>query len=1490
MARNVEDKIVKLSMDNKDLVSKAKESSSIFTKLTSLFKKSDTMSMDKSTNSLSKFNAEAKRTNLDTLKDATAQAGEKLTAMGVIGATALMNITNRAVDAGLALTKSLTLDGIMDGFQEYELKMGSIQTILANTARHGTTLKEVSANLDELNTYADKTIYNFGDMTRNIGLFTNAGIKIEDATAMIKGFSNEAATSGTNAQQASGAAYQLSQALSAGTIRLMDWRSLQNVGMGNKNMQEGLIEIAQAMGKFTDETTTAEAASKDFNSSLEDKWLTADVMENYLKIQAEGNENVNRSMMKQLGLSDQQIEKFIKQQRTAEEAATKVRTFSQLIDTAKEAIGSGWTETFEMIIGDFDTATELWTGVNNVLDDIIANSSKARNDLVKGVIDLGGRQFMIEALTNVFKSLFAVVGAVRNAFLNVFPPASAVSITNMIQRFRNLTEAMIPSEATVQKLTTIFQGLFSIISIGIKFVKMIANAFLDMIPKGLGGDLMDLLVHISELIIKFDQTLTPTNAFSKALEAISSVIRNTIGFIVDMVKGVGNLGGILGSIGGKIGSVFKGLGSMISGSLGEVKFTDVINTAGVGGILVLVKKLKDSFKGFDKLTDSFTGIFDAVKDGISNLGGITDALDNMTKVINIGSIVAIAGAVLMIATSFRMIANLPAQDIFKSLETLGLALAGLGIAMAAISKINVSSGFKTAVVVTAIANSLLIMSVAVKVMSSIDPEGMATALVGLAGSMATMVLAMKALSRLDGNMMGTAVALGILAGGLLVISGAMKVFASISWEGIAKGLVSMGAVLTALGLFSKAVQKSKLSMATATSVVLISGAMVIMAGAIAALGYMDTDAVIQGGVAIGAILAALSIFTKIVSGSQLMSAAVGLTVLSGGLIVMSGAIRILGGMAWQDMAQGLIGLAGGLTVMVVALKFASGSVGGAIALSIAAGAIALFAPAVMMLGQLSLGQVAVGLIAIAGTFAIVAGAAMLLGPASLALIPFALAIAAVSLAVGAAGVLLLGFAAALTALAGLTVAGIASIIGSLGLLIAGLTTLVPQMVELGVAILRGLIDGINQIAPQLIETAFNIVDQFMQSALAHVPNIIQVGVQLITNIMTGLAQEMPNLMEAAAQLIISLIAGLANTIRENNEVLVAAVLSLTEAILETIITALEGIVTTMFGWIPGVGDAAKGVGDAARNGLRSYFNDAITTADAAAAGEGFNQGLASKAGGANAAGSTVAGAGKAGLGSQIAHPEGGALAGDFVTGVNGKGGAATTAGTGVAQKGKGGLGSQSATREGSALGGEFVTGVSGKGGAANSAGSGIANRAKGGMSSVSSHSVGASFGQGFASGISSMVDTAVSAASNLASKAMSAIKGALDINSPSRKTRQVGNWFGEGFIIGTDSMGNKVYKSARAIGEEALTGISDGADNVAGIIDDIIDLNPVITPEIDMKNVKGVDIADYIPLNFSAPDPNNGTGTNGPVTININGYNKSPRELADEIEKIIVRR
>ena len=220
------------------------------------------------------------------------------------------------------------VSGPMDGYAEYVNKMTSIQTIKSNTeqAFGGDTnrqMVQINRTLSDLNEYADQTIYSFEDMTRNIGTFTAAGVGLEDSATAIKGISNLAAASGSSSMQASTAMYQLSQALSSGRVSLMDWNSVVNAGMGGELFKNALYDTADAIGVNRDET-------KSFRDSLQDGWLTSEVLLETLK-----KFSTNESML---------------------DAATKVKTFSQLIDTTKEAIGSGWSETWEYVFGGFDEA------------------------------------------------------------------------------------------------------------------------------------------------------------------------------------------------------------------------------------------------------------------------------------------------------------------------------------------------------------------------------------------------------------------------------------------------------------------------------------------------------------------------------------------------------------------------------------------------------------------------------------------------------------------------------------------------------------------------------------------------------------------------------------------------------------------------------------------------------------------------------------------------------------------------------------------------------------------------------------------------------------------------------------------------------------------------------------------------------------------------------------------------------------------------------
>lgn len=383
MSKVVDSRVVEMRFDN------AQFERNVKTTMSTLDKLKEKLKFSGASKGLDDIEKSAKQVDMSGLGRGVDTIKMKFSAMEVIAMTALSNITTTAMRVGKSIADSLTIDPIKDGFTEYETQMNAVQTILANTQKEGTTVKDVNKALDELNTYADKTIYNFTEMTRNIGTFTAAGVKLDASVSAIKGIANLAAVSGSTSQQASTAMYQLSQALAAGKVQLMDWNSVVNAGMGGQVFQDALIRTSEHLGTGAKEYIEATGS---FRNSLEKGWLTTDVLTQTLDqfaTAADTQEEYNEAVKKFVdqGYTQEQAKEMADMAKTAGNAATKVKTFTQLIDTLKEALGSGWTKTWQLIIGDFEDAKEIWTKVSDVLSNLINKSSDARNKLVKKVMD-----------------------------------------------------------------------------------------------------------------------------------------------------------------------------------------------------------------------------------------------------------------------------------------------------------------------------------------------------------------------------------------------------------------------------------------------------------------------------------------------------------------------------------------------------------------------------------------------------------------------------------------------------------------------------------------------------------------------------------------------------------------------------------------------------------------------------------------------------------------------------------------------------------------------------------------------------------------------------------------------------------------------------------------------------------------------------------------------------------------------------------------------
>lgn len=387
MSRTIDERVVSMQFDNRQF------ESNVRTSLSTIERLKQSLNFKSASNGLDSIGRAAKSCNLAPLSSAAETVKMKFSAMEVMAVTALANITNSAINTGKKIVSALTIDPIKTGLSEYETQIGAIQTILANTESKGTTLDDVNAALDELNTYADKTIYNFTQMTRNIGTFTAAGVGLDESTQAIKGIANLAAVSGSTSQQASTAMYQLSQALAAGRVSLMDWNSVVNAGMGGEVFQNALKRTSRMLGTGVDEAIKKYGTFRE--SLTQGQWLTKEVLVETL---AQLSGAYDKADLIAQGFTEQQANEIVKLAQTAEDAATKVKTFTQLWDTLKESAQSGWTQTWEYVLGDFEESKWFFSNLSDTIGAFIGKGAESRNNL------LG------EALTSNYDKLIGKLG------------------------------------------------------------------------------------------------------------------------------------------------------------------------------------------------------------------------------------------------------------------------------------------------------------------------------------------------------------------------------------------------------------------------------------------------------------------------------------------------------------------------------------------------------------------------------------------------------------------------------------------------------------------------------------------------------------------------------------------------------------------------------------------------------------------------------------------------------------------------------------------------------------------------------------------------------------------------------------------------------------------------------------------------------------------------------------------------------------------------
>lgn len=1026
MSTTVDERVVEMRFDNKQF------EQNIQTSLSSLDKLKKSLNLEGAAKGLETVNDAVNKCsgNMSPLSNAVETVRVRFSALEVMAITALQNITNSALAAGKNLVSAFTIDPIKSGFEEYETQINAVQTILANTSSKGTTLDQVNNALDELNHYADMTIYNFTEMTRNIGTFTAAGVDLDTSVAAIKGIANLAAVSGSNSQQASTAMYQLSQALAAGTVKLQDWNSVVNAGMGGQVFQDALKETAKVHGIAIDEMIKDEGS---FRETLSKGWLTSDILTETL---AKFTGDLNEDQLRTMGYTDDQIKSIMEMGKTANDAATKVKTFTQLFDTLKEAAQSGWTQSWEIIVGDFEEAKELLTEVSDTFSAVINASADARNKMLQDWKDLGGRTMMIEAVKNVFEGLVSVAKPVREAFNEIFPPMTGKQLAEITERIRDLTAKFKMGEESSKNLKNTFKGVFAVLDIVGQAFKAVAGGVGELIGLFLpaGNGVLSLTGSFGEYLVKLDETVKKTDVFGKAVSTVVDIVKIAITFVKtagEKVKEFGKTAGekfdfpgfelfhsFLERVHDRMAQIGDGAGKMKSGvivafemmgealekckflkvmealwtavkviaggiadavgtmmgtlaeKLGDADFSgvlDVLNSIAVGGIALSISKF---LKSVTEPLEGLNGVLEGVTGILDGVRGCFEAYQTNLKA---GTLLKIGAAIALLAGSIVAISLIDSDKLSVSLGAITVLFANLLGAMAIFNKISSDTGkvSKACTAMIAMSVAVSILAGALKKVSDLDWGELARGLVGIAGLTTIVVASSKAMASGQKQVMKGATSLIIFGAAIKILASACRDLSKLQWDELGRGLTGVGVLFAEIAVFLRVAKFNGKMLSTATGIVILAAAMKVLASACKDFGQMEWSEIGKGLAGIGGLLAELAVFTNLAGNAKhVMSTGVALIAIGAAMKIFASAVKDFGQLQLDEIGRGLTAMGGALAEVAIAVNLMpKNMIGIGTGLVIVGGALETIANCMSKFGGMQWEEIGRGLTVMGGALA-----------------------------------------------------------------------------------------------------------------------------------------------------------------------------------------------------------------------------------------------------------------------------------------------------------------------------------------------------------------------------------------------------------------------------------------------------------------------------------------------------------------------------------------
>ena len=1225
MSSTIDNRVVQMQFDNRHF------EENVATSLSTLDKLKRSLNMDGAAKGFDSINRAVGNVNMGGLGAAVDQVGLKFRAMYSVADQALRNITTRVMNTAERMVKALTVDPITTGLNEYETKMNAIQVIQANT-RGKNTMEDITAALEELNTYADKTIYNFAQMTSNVGKFTAQGYDVKAATEAVKGLANLAAASGATPEDMARATYQMSQAL-GGTIRLMDWNSLRNANMATTELKNTLTALAKVKGIDID-SMIAEKGT--FEQTLSEGWLTGDMFTEAMNIYSGV---YSEAELKAKGFTDSQIKNFMELAAMAESAATEVKTFTQLWDVLKETAQSGWTQTWEILIGDFDTAKDMLTKLQQYFSNILNGWAEVRNEMLKGWSKAGGRQDLIDSIVNMYHGVVSIIKPIKEAFSDIFPPMTVERLVAFTKGLKDLTEKFKDSVAAGTKFSDrikrIAKGVFAVVDIVVEFGKAVWDAFCEIVDilTPAGDGILGFGANLGDALVKLRDWIKAGDIFGRVFEKIVGVIRTVVGWIGKLISflkgGFENLTGVevsvssfvdrikarfqqLAKVGewfkgvfAAIGSAIKNLGSVLAPILSKVKDAFSVLTKGIGDALKNLFAKAD----FSTLIDLANGgIFAAVLLGLKKVISTIHGMMSDGKGIT-GSLKDFVQTVKDFFKDGGKLKTL-VKDVFEPVKE---------------ALVSWQNSLKAQTLMT-IAKAIGILTISLFALSLLDSAKLGVALAAITGLFIDLFGAMALFHKVIGPKgvmeFGKLGAVMIsMSVAILILSFAMAKLAQLDWAGVAKGLAGIaGATAVVIGgmaLIHLMVQKMQITKwrndKVSTMILQMIGLAVavrILASACEIFGKMSWEEMARGLVAMAGALGILAVALNIVPKTSALSA-VGIVVAAAALVVLAGALKVLSLLKMDEIGRALLAIGGTLVLLAAGLYAMSYTGLGSVALIVASVALSIFAGALKLLGLLKWDEIGRGLVAIGGCLLLLAvgltammfslpGAAALV-VASLALAVMApvmkllgsmdwsgitkglVAIAASFLILGVAGYVLAPVVPVIVALAGAFVLLGASWLAvgiGVGLLAAGITALAAAVTAGASAIVAGvtiILTGLIRLIPTLATSLARGIIEFIKVLTEGATVIYDFVKTLVLGLLDVLIECVPRIVDVLFKIIVGALKALATYTPKIVNYLFDFLIALIDGLADRLPDLIQSAVNLFMAFFSGIVDALASI-------------------------------------------------------------------------------------------------------------------------------------------------------------------------------------------------------------------------------------------------------------------------------------------------------------------------